>query len=99
VLVDSEGVEGRGVEGLAGVAHGGGEGGEFVGVEATLEDSHEEGCDLGVGDELFFRGAVDDGSDEGFDFDVGEDVTVAFVQDDVDGMNGLGHLFDEIGAA
>ncbi len=50
VLVDGEGVEWRGVEGLAGEAHGGGEGGEFCGREAALEDGHEEGGDLGVGD-------------------------------------------------
>ena len=55
VLVDGEGMEGRGVEGLAGVAHGGGEGGELVGVEAALEDGHEEAGDLGVGDELVAR--------------------------------------------
>ena len=54
VLVDTEdggeGVERRGVEGVAGVAHGGGEGGEFVWVEAALEDGHEEGGYLRVGD-------------------------------------------------
>ena len=43
-----------------------GEGGELAGVEAALEDGHEEGGDLGVGDELVFGGAVDDGADEGW---------------------------------
>jgi len=56
-----------------------------------MEDGHEEGCDLGVGDELFFGGAVDEGVDEGLDLIVGEDVAVALVEDDVDGMDGLGH--------
>ena len=50
MLVDGEGVERGGVEGLAGEAHRGGEGGEFVLVEAALEDSHEEAGDLRVGD-------------------------------------------------
>ncbi len=91
MLVDGEGVEWVGVEGFAGVAHGGGEGGELVGVEAALEDGHEEGGDLGVGDELFFGGAVDDGADEGLDFGIGEDEAVTLVEDDVDGMDGLSH--------
>ena len=60
-------------------------------VEAAMEDGHEEGGDLGVGDELVGWGAVDDGADEGLDFGVGEDVAVAFVEDDVDGVDGLGH--------
>jgi hypothetical protein len=90
VLVDGEGLERAGVEGFAGEAHGGGEGGELVGIEAALEDGHEEGGDLGVGDELVFRGAVDDGVDELLDFGVGEDVAVSFVEDDVDGVDGLG---------
>ena len=50
VLVDREGVEGSGVEGFAGVAHGGGKGGELVLIEAALEDGHKEAGDLGVGD-------------------------------------------------
>ena len=62
-----------------------------MGVEAALEDGHEEGCDLRVGDELFFGGAVDDRADEGLDLNVGEDEAVAFVQDDVDGMDRLSH--------
>src|SRR5580693_5690715 len=37
-------------------------------------------------------GAIDDGSDEGLDLGVGEGETVALVEDDVDGMDGLGHL-------
>ena len=36
VLVDGEGVEGFGVEDLAGVTHGSGERGEFAGIEAAL---------------------------------------------------------------
>ncbi len=92
VLVDGEGIERSGVEGLAGEAHGGGEGGELAGVEAALEDGHEEAGDLGVGDELLFGGAVDDGVDEGLDLGVGEGEAVALVEDDVDGMNGVGCL-------
>jgi len=89
VLVDREGVEGSGVEGFAGVTHGGGEGGELVGREASLEDCHEECGDLGVGDELVVGGAVDDGTDEGFDFGVGKGEAVALMEDDVDGVDGL----------
>ena len=92
MLVDGEGVERGCVEGFAGVAHGGGEGGELVGREASLEDGHEEGGDLSVGDELVVGCAVDDGADEGFDLGVGEGETVALVDDDVDGVDGLGHL-------
>ncbi len=88
VLVDGEGVEGFGVSDLAGEAHGFGEGGELARVEAAEKDSHEEGRDLGVGDELSCRGAVDDGVDEGADFGVGEGEAVALVEDDVDGMDG-----------
>ena len=93
VLVDGEGVEGSGVDDFAGEAHGGGEGGELARVEASEEDGHEEGGDLGVGDELFLGGAVDDGVDEGTDLLVGEGEAVALVEDDVDGMDGfLGSL-------
>src|SRR6185312_3199637 len=100
VLVDCEGVEGGGVEGFAGVAHGLGEGGELAGVEAAKEDGHEEGGDLGVGnsvrDELVFWSAIDYGTDEGLDLSVGEGEAVALVEDDVDGadgrLDGLGHL-------
>jgi len=91
VLVDGEGVEWGGVEGFAGVAHGRGEGGELAWVESALEDGHEECGDLGVGDELVGWGAVDDGADEGFDFGIAEDVTVALVEDDVDGVDGRSH--------
>jgi hypothetical protein len=56
-----------------------------------VEDGHEEGGDLGVGDELIGWGAVDDGADEGFNFGVAEDAAVAFVEDDVDGVDGLSH--------
>ena len=79
VLVDGEGVEWGGVEGFAGEAHGGGEGGELLRAEAALEDCHEEAGDLGIGDDLVVGGAVDDGSDEGLDFGVGEGEAVAFV--------------------
>ena len=67
-----------------------------MGVEAAQEDGHEEGGDLGVGDELILRGAVDDGADEGLDLGVGEGEAVAFVEDDVDGMDGVCHFFYEI---
>ncbi len=86
VLVDGEGVEAGGVEGFAGVAHGGGEGGELLRGESAMEDGHEEGCDLRVGDELLLWRAVDEGVDEGLDFLVGEDAAVALVEDDVYGM-------------
>ena len=88
VFVDGEGVEGFGVGDLAGEAHGFGEGGEFARVEATEEDCHEEGCNLGVGDELSLGGAVDDGVDEGADLGVGEGEAVAFVEDYVEGVDG-----------
>ena len=83
VLVDGEGVEGCSVEGLAGEAHGLGEGGEFLGVEAVLEDRHEEGGGLGFGDFV-----VGEGVDEGLDLFVGEDFVVAFVADEVLRMEG-----------
>ena len=51
VLVDGEGVEGFGVEDLAGEAHGLGEVASSCGIEAAEEDGHEEGGDLGVGSE------------------------------------------------
>ena len=63
-----------------------------MGAESVLEDGHEEGGDLGVGDELVVGGAVDDGSDEGLDFGVGKGEAVALVEDDIDWMDGLGHL-------
>lgn len=92
MLVDGEAVEGGGVEGLPGVAHGGGEGGELLWVEAVVEDGHEEGGDLGVGDELFLWRALNEGVDEGLDLCVAEGAAVALVEDDVDGMDGLGHF-------
>lgn len=95
VFVDCEGVEGRGVEGVAGEAHGGGEGGKLVLIESALEDGHEKRGDLGVGDELMLRGAVDYGSNEGLDFGVGEGEAVALVEDDVDRVDGVGHLFNK----
>ncbi len=39
-------------------------------------------------------GAVDDGMDEGADLGVGESEAVTLVEDDVDGMDGVGHVFD-----
>ncbi len=93
VLIDGEGVEGRGVECLAGVAHCRGEGGEFVGAESALEDGHEEGGDLCVGDELVLRGADDDIVNEGRYLGVAEGEAVAFVEDNVDGVDELGHGF------
>jgi len=83
VFVDRERAKRTSVEGFAGEAHGLGEGGEFGGVESALEDGHEEGGGLGVGD-LFF----DEGVDEGLDFGVGKGVAVAFVADEVLGMEG-----------
>lgn len=50
VLVDGEGLERRGVEGLAGEAHGGGEGGKLAGAETVLVDGHQKRTELGVGD-------------------------------------------------
>ena len=51
-----------------------GEGGELFGIQDRAEeDGHEEGGDLGVGDEEILGGAVDDGFDEGLDFGFGED--------------------------
>jgi hypothetical protein len=58
-----------------------------------MEDGHEEGGDLGVGDELFLRRAMDESVDEGLDFSVGEDVAITLVEYDVEGMDGLGHRF------
>ncbi len=52
VLVDGEGVERLGVGDLSGEAHGLGECGELSGIEAAEKDGHQEGGDLGVGDEL-----------------------------------------------
>jgi len=83
VLVDCEGVERGGVEGFAGVAHGGGEVGKLLRVEAAQEDGHNEGGGLGVGD-----GAVNDAADEGLDFSGGEGLAVTLVADDVYGVDG-----------
>lgn len=85
VFVDGEGMERCRVKGLAGVAHGPGEGGEFVGVEAALKDGHQEGRDLGV-----CGGFVSDRVDEGVDLYVGEGQAVALVKDDVERMD-VGH--------
>ena len=79
VFVDGEGVERFGVGDLSGEAHGLGEGGEFSRVEAAQKDGHQEGGDLGVGNELPFWGAIDDGEDEGADLGVGESEAVAFM--------------------
>ena len=57
-----------------------------------MVDGHEEGGDLGVGDELLFGSAVDECVDESVDLGVGEDAAVALVQDDIDGMDGLCHF-------
>src|SRR3981081_4059168 len=97
VLVDGEGVERFGVGDLSGEAHGLGECGQFSRIEAAEKDGHQEGGDLGVGDELPFWGALDDGEDEGADLGVSESESVAFVQDYVDRMDGVGHVFDQIG--
>src|SRR5437899_2888716 len=97
VFVDGEGVERFGVGDLSGEAHGLGECGQLSRIEAAEKDGHQEGGDLGVGHELPFWGAIDDGEDEGADLGVGEGEAVAFVQDDVDGMDALGHVFDEVG--
>ena len=88
VLVDREAIEGFGVGDLSREAHGLGECGKFSGIEAAEKDGHQEGGDLGVGDELPFWGAIDDGEDEGADLGVGEGEAVTFVEDDVNGMNG-----------
>jgi len=95
VLVDGEGIERFGVGDLSGEAHGLGECGQLSRVKAAEKDCHEEGGDLSVSDELPLWGAMDDGEDEGADLGVGEGEAVAFVQDHVDGMDELGHAFDE----
>lgn len=92
VLVDGEGVERLGVGNLSGEAHGFGERGQLSRIETAEKDGHQKGGDLGVGDELSCGGALDDGMNKGADLCVGEGEAVAFVQDDVDGMNGVGHL-------
>jgi len=53
-----------------------------------VEDGHEEGGYLGVGDELFDGSAIDNGADEGFNFVVAEGAAVALVEDDIDGVDG-----------
>src|ERR1700693_1143227 len=67
VLVDGEGVEGFGVGDFAGETHGLGECGQLSRIEAAEKDGHQEGGDLGVGDELPLWGALDDREDEGAD--------------------------------
>jgi hypothetical protein len=96
VLVDGEGVERSGVGNLSGEAHRLGECGQLPCVEAAEEDGHEERGDLGVGDELLCWGAIDDGEDEGADLGVSEGEAVAFVQNYVDGMDGVGHVLDRM---
>ena len=86
VLVHAESAGIGAVEGLTREAHGAGEGGEFLGVEAALEDGHQKAGDLGVG-----GGVGDDGGDEGFDLWVGEGVAVPLAKDEVDGMDLGGH--------
>ena len=81
-------MERRRVEGLAGEAHGVGEGGELLRVEAAQEDGHQERGGLGVGGGGVFGRAVDERVDEGLDLGVGEDEAVALVLDDVDGVDG-----------
>ena len=88
VFVDGEGLERPSVEGFSRETHGAGQRCELLGVEAALEGCHEEGSDLGVGDELMLWGALDDSPDESLNFDVGEGESVAFVQDDVEGVDG-----------
>jgi hypothetical protein len=92
VLVDGKGVERFGVGDLAGKAHGLGECGQLSRIEAAEEDGHQEGGDLGVGHKLSCWGAIDDGEDEAADLGVGEGEAVALVEDDVDGVDALGHL-------
>ncbi len=79
VLVDGEGLEWSGVEGIAGEAHSLGEGCEFLGRQAALEDGHEEGRDLGFGDGLGF--GIYQGSDEGLDLVGGEGFAIALAAD------------------
>ena len=93
VLIDGEGVEGFGVGDLSGEAHGLGESGQLSRIEAAEKDGHQEGRDLGVGNELFFRGPMNDGEDEGADLRVGKRKAVAFVEDDINGMDGVRHIF------
>ena len=57
-----------------------------------MEDGHEEGGDLAFGDGWVWGVQVDYGMDEGFDFGVGEDEAVAFVADDVQGVDAVGHF-------
>jgi hypothetical protein len=96
VLVDGESVERFGVGDLSGEAHGFGERGQLSRIEAAEKDGHQKGADLGVSDELSFGGAVDDGMNEGADLCVGEGEAVAFVEDDVDGMDSKSHGFEEM---
>ena len=92
MLVDGEGVEGRGVEGFAGEAHGGGEGGELAAESRPRwKTAMRKAAIWASVTSCLVRRAVDDGADEGLDFVVGEGVAVALVEDDVDGMDGLGH--------
>jgi hypothetical protein len=86
-------MESFGVGDLSGEAHGLGECGQLSRIKAAEKDSHQEGGDLRIGDELFFWRAFDDGADEGADFCVGEGEAVAFVEDDVYGVDGLSHVF------
>ena len=95
VLVDGESVERCGVEGVAGVTHRLRERCKLLRVKAPLKDGHEEAGDLCVSDELALRCALDYCSDEGFDFGVSKSDAVAFVEDDIDWMDGIGHLSRE----
>ena len=60
-----------------------GESGEFLRGEAAVEDGHEEGGDLALGDGWIRGVEVDYGVDEGVDLGVGEDDAAALVADDV----------------
>ena len=97
VLVNGEGVERFSVGDLSGEAHSLGECGQLFRIEAAEKDCHEKGCDLGVGNQLSRRSTVDDGMDEDANLRVREGEAVALMKDDVDGMDGVGHVFDEVG--
>ena len=109
MFVDGEGVEAGGVEGFAAIAHGHGEPGEFLAGEAVLEDGHQGGSDLSVGNAIVrgdFGGCLvapdgvvvlpveDDGVDEVLDLLLGEGGAVALFADDVDRVDGVArHCF------
>ena len=91
VFVDRKSVERARIEGLAGVAHGGGKVGQLLRGEATEEDGHDECGDLGVGD-----GAVYDTADKGLDLRGGEGLAVTLVADDVYCVDRGGRVCHEV---